>query len=116
MHRVKDPELLRHYGGWAGDETCGAFTLPSPVDGRDLRIVASSGEGWDHVSISREDRCPDWEEMSHVKRLFFKKAETALQYHVPEKDHVNCHPFCLHLWRPHFHSFPRPPAYMVGPK
>lgn len=115
MHRVAGSDLPRRYGGWSGDDTCGAFVLPSPVDGCDLRIIASAEAGWDHVSVSREDRCPDWEEMQHIKRLFFKKRETAVQYHVPESDHVNCHPFCLHLWRYQQGEFPRPPASFVGP-
>lgn len=115
IYRVKDGPVIRHYGGWVGDETCGAFTVPSPVDKADLRVVASRGEEWDHVSVSRATRCPNWTEMEHVKRLFFKPDETAMQLHVPPSDHVNCHPFCLHLWRPHSVDIPRPPSILVGP-
>lgn len=104
----------RKLWGWDGDETCGAFSLPSPVDGGDLRIVASSGEGWNHVSVSRANRCPNWPEMEHVKRLFFHDEETAMQLHVPPKDHINNHPYCLHLWRPQNAEIPRPPSIMVG--
>lgn len=104
--------------GWNGDATCGMFELFSPVDLKDLRVIASSEGGWDHVSVSRADRCPSWEEMEHVKRKFFKDDEVAMQLHVPTKEHVNCHPNCLHLWRPNTPSegvIPRPPAWMVGP-
>jgi hypothetical protein len=38
--------------------------------------------------------------MAFVKRLFFRDDETAMQLHVPASDHVNQHPYCLHLWRP----------------
>lgn len=91
------------------------FWIPSPTDGARLRVVASAGEGWDHVSVSRDRRCPNWPEMDHVKRLLFHDDETAMQLHVPPKDHVSYHPFCLHLWRPHELAIPRPPAWMVGP-
>ena len=53
--------------------------------------------------------------MEQVKRLFFRDDETAMQLHVQPADHINCHPHCLHLWRPHGVEIPRPPAFMVGP-
>jgi hypothetical protein len=119
---VRNLRLLDEYRvhssfhGWDGDETCGAFILPSPIDGQNLAVVASSGEGWDHVSVSRRNRCPNWPEMEYVRKRFFKDDETVMQLHVPESDHINCHPNCLHLWRPHRVEIPRPPAWMVGPK
>lgn len=113
--RVCSPQVFAHYGNF-GDETCGVFCLPSPIDGQDLKIVASSGEGWDHVSVSRSNRCPNWPEMEHVKRLFFKDNETAMQLHVPPKDHISFHPYCLHIWRPNDgREIPMPPAEFVGP-
>lgn len=100
--------------GQPRDPFGGAFIMASPTDGRPLRIIATNGAGWDHVSVSRVERCPDWYELEHVKRTFFWPNETAMQLHVPEADHVNNHPHCLHLWRPHFTEIPRPPAVMVG--
>jgi hypothetical protein len=100
--------------GWSGDETCGAFEVPSPIDKAPLMIVASSGNGWDHVSVSRANRCPNWPEMTHVRRLFFRDDETVMQLHVPEADHINVHPHCLHLWRPQQAEIPRPPGWMVA--
>ena len=69
---------------------------------------------WDHVSVSRTDRVPNWEEMEYVKRAFFRDDETAIEYHVPPSDHINRHEFCLHLWRPQTGAIPRPPAYMIA--
>ncbi len=114
--RIIDRRMLSYSGGWAGDESCGAFLLPSPIDGQKLRVIASNGEGWDHVSVSRATRCPNWPEMCHVKGLFFRDDECAMQLHVPESDHVNNHQYCLHLWRPHILEIPRPPSAMVGIK
>lgn len=114
-HRVTDRKRLRYYGGWAGDDTCGVFDVPSPIDGGWLLVIASVGGGWDHVSVSRANRCPNWPEMSHIKRLFFRDDEAAMQLHVPVTEHINCHPYCLHLWRPLDGQIPQPPAWMVGP-
>lgn len=114
--RVTDRNMLEYSGGWAGDETCGAFIVKSPIDGHMLRVIASSGEGWDHVSVSRTTRCPNWPEMCAVKELFFVDNETAMQLHPPRADWINNHQYCLHLWRPHDGAIPRPPSILVGVK
>ncbi len=111
-HRVKRGRIVQA-AGWAGDENCGAFLLASPVDGKSLRVIAAASDGWDHVSVSRADRCPTWGEMEHVKRRFFKADETAFELHVPPDDHINVHPHCLHLWRPHDVPIPMPPELLV---
>lgn len=113
--RLTDKRTVEYFGS-AGDGKAGAFELPSPIDKVPLHIIACSGEGWDHVSVSRNDRCPNWAEMEGIKRLFFQDDETAMQLHVPADDHVDCHPFCLHLWRPLDAEIPRPPSIFVGPK
>lgn len=86
--RVSGPPRIRY----------GAFAIPN--GGLRLRVIVSAGGGWDHVSVSLPTRCPTWEEMSYVKKLFFHPDETVMQLHVPEQQHINCHPHCLHLWRP----------------
>ena len=113
-YRDTSPQVFATFGSF-GDHEMGMFAVPSPTDGHLLKIIASSGLGGDHVSVSRPNRCPNWPEMEHVKRLFFKEDETAMQLHVPPADHINCHPYCLHLWRPLGAEIPRPPAEMVGP-
>lgn len=99
--------------GSVGDDTVGAFHIKTP-GGTKLKILASAGDGWDHVSVSTSKRCPTWDEMEFVKRKFFKPHECAMQLHVPTADHINNHPYCLHLWRPHHLDIPRPPSIMVG--
>lgn len=96
-----------------GDDCVGWFIFEH--GGAVLRCLATAGEGWDHVSVSLEDRCPTWEEMCFVKDTFFKPAETVVQYHPAHDDYVNCHPFCLHLWRPLYQNMPKPPPALVGP-
>jgi hypothetical protein len=95
-------------------EDGGSFAMTSADDRGILRIIASDGMGWEHVSVSRSDRTPSWAEMEQVKRAFFKDDETAMQLHVPPTDHISVHPYCLHLWRPHGKVIPRPPAIMVA--
>jgi hypothetical protein len=112
-YRIRGEAALDAYG-WEGDDVQGWFVAPSPIDRQPLVIVASATEGWDHVSVSRKNRCPNWQEMEHIAKLFFKDDETAMQLHVPEDQHVNFHPHCLHWWRPMDREIPQPPAIFVG--
>ena len=100
--------------GTPGDVN-GAYLLTSPDGLSFLQVIASDGDEWDHVSVSLRGRIPTYAEMRYVKGLFFKPSETVMELHVPESDHINVHPFCLHLWRPQKMAIPRPPAWMVGP-
>ena len=86
-----------------------------------LRILSSGshhdgefGE-WEHVSVSRADRCPTWDEMCLVKDMFWHEQETVVQFHPAKSDYVQNHPFCLHLWK--FRGGHRlPPSILVGIK
>lgn len=103
--------------GTEGNHRAGMFELPSATaEGVTLRVVASVGKGWDHLSVSTRRRCPVWEEMEQVKRLFFQPGECAMQLHVPVAEHINHCPYCLHIWRPHKKAIPRPPGWRVGPR
>ncbi len=92
----------------------GAFIIPSPFNS-ELAVVASSGLGWDHVSVHvhHENRCPSWEEMVFIKDLFFADGETVMQLHPAKERYVNVHPYTLHLWRPQFQDIPVPPLIYV---
>lgn len=111
-HLRRTDAAVRAYYDGTGDETCGVFMVLSPTDGTTMMVVASIGSGWDHVSVSKTEKIPSWEEMEHVKRLFFKDDETAMQIHLPPTDHINVCDTCLHLWRPHA-GLPLPQKFMV---
>lgn len=102
--------------GWAGDGTCGSFMIPSCTDRKSLKVIASSGFGWEHVSVSREKRIPNWLEMCQIKDLFFDDEEAVMQLHPPKSQYVNYHPNCLHLWKPTDQEIPLPDTMMIGPK
>lgn len=86
----------------ASDGPNGHFVIT--LEGMRLNIVSSNSrdwiaDGWEHVSVSTTERCPTWDEMQFVKRLFFTDEETVIQFHPPEARLVNDHPYCLHMWR-----------------
>lgn len=117
--RLRTTNVIKIYGS-IGNETCGAFKLPTINEEASLLVVATAGVpsvigDWDHVSVSLPNQCPTWEEMDMVKREFFAPNETAMQLHVPVDEHISFHAFCLHLWRPCWMELPRPPANTVAP-
>ena len=66
------------------------------------------------VSVSLWNRCPTWEEMCHIKSLWFTDDEIIIQYHPAKSDYVNVHPHCLHLWKPQNETIPTPPTWMIA--
>ena len=109
MKDLRDLDRWRIKNSHAADErnhpeiakVSGAFSFKLSADGDSFVVVASAGDGWDHVSVSCPYRCPTWAEMDTIKRFFFKPDEVAMQLHVAETDHISVHPYTLHLWRPH---------------
>jgi hypothetical protein len=105
------------YASMMADGLMGAFIIRL-LNGVVLRIISSGPydeTGWEHVSVSIENRCPVWAEMCFVKDLFWDDEEAVMQLHPPKSTYVNCHPYCLHLWKPSF-AIPLPDSLMVGPK
>jgi len=89
----------------------GMFIIPHfRIKGYQLRVMASDGMGWEHVSVTvapinkHATRCPTWEEMCWVKDQFWDDTDCVVQYHPPKSDYVSMHHFCLHMWRPTDHT------------
>jgi hypothetical protein len=95
-----------------GPEFEGRFFFPSLTERR-IAVIACSGDGWDHVSVSMPNQIPPWSVMSMVYTYFFKPDEVAYQLHVPAVDHININPNVLHIWRPHRGRILLPPKFMV---
>ena len=103
-----------------GGKNWGAFLIPS-TDGN-LRILSSGfaddqnpvAAGWEHVSVSCAKRCPTWNEMDKVKKLFWRDDETVVQFHPRDDAKINAHEFCLHLWKLAATEFVLPPKELIG--
>lgn len=110
-------DLEMHVWGLTGFQTSsgewsGIFTFPvHPYN--ELRVIASCGGGWDHLSVSLPMRTPTWGEMEAVRKYFAKPDEVWLQFGLPEKSHIDCHPHCLHWWRQLHRKVKLPPPDFV---
>jgi hypothetical protein len=115
----KVPEKFRiKTGRLASNEAFGnngAFSV-TLKNAQKVFAIASDQMGWEHVSVSRTDRCLTWEEMCQVKDMFWGDDESVMQIHPPKSEYINNHQFCLHLWRPVDQVIPMPPSIMVGVK
>jgi len=58
----------------------------------------SDGKLWQHVSLSRKSRLPTYDDIKLVKSLFIGDNKDAIQVFPKIENHVNIHPYCLHLW------------------
>lgn len=72
-----------------------------PVGG--LIVIVSGafeldGKRWLHVSCSRRDRLPSWEDLREVKDRYIGKEKLAVQVLPPQSRYINIHPYVLHLW------------------
>lgn len=105
------------------DGNNGVFIVPmrrrgvgdaAPV--RTLQVIASDGDGWEHVSVSvqYQQRCATWDEMKFVRDLCWSPDVTVVQFHPPAGEYVNVHEYCLHLWRQVGTELPRPRKELVG--
>jgi len=108
----KDCHIIQEL--WGEDGFIGVMCLAKGDDDVCLKIVAGNGEGWEHVSVSLQTRCPTWREMCHVKNIFWNDDETVIQYHPAKQDYINNHPYCLHLWKPMGVDLPKPPKILIG--
>jgi hypothetical protein len=82
--------------------------------GQTVHAVASDGMGWEHVSVSRTDRPPLWDEMCQIKDMFWDGEDCVVQYHPPRSEYVNNHVHYLHMWRPIEAELPVPWHGLVG--
>lgn len=104
--RRRWPEALRYLqlvlpSGWEQIQWSpdgGAFQHRSG-----LRVVVSGaierdGKRWLHVSCSRRDRVPSWDDLKLVKEVFLGNDRLAVQVLPRAEEYVNIHPYVLHLW------------------
>lgn len=101
--------------------TTGFFVIPHyKINGYLFLCMVSDGMGWEHVSISIQnkgkavERCPTWAEMCWLKDQFWDVEDCVVQYHPPKSQHISMHNYCLHLWRPTEEVLPMPDKIMVG--
>lgn len=120
FHVPNDFRLTKHstLGSTNANGNNGAFAMHKGT--LKVLMIATDELGWEHVSVTinsqGKDRMPSWNEMCLIKDLFWDKEDCVVQFHPPESEYVNNHPYCLHLWRKIGSEFETPPSITVGIK
>lgn len=120
MRISEEAECFRVLSGpWKskpGEQSHGQFFVE--FESHTLTVLACDGsvDGWEHVSVSLRNRCPNWREMCFIKSLFWEEEDAVIQIHPPKSQYVNNHPYCLHLWRNTRVQMELPPWTAVGVK
>lgn len=100
--RLRTPCLIAVPGfGWKGIEAP-APVMKMFVHMNGLRVIIGDERinkiWWRHVSVSRSDKIPSYEDLKKVKDQFIGEHRPAYQIMPKTADHINMHPYCLHLW------------------
>lgn len=67
---------------------------------RGCAVIVSKDAGLWHMSISRKDRLPTYDELKDARYQYMPDVKYAVQIFPPKEDFVNLHQFALHLWEP----------------
>lgn len=110
-HRI----VTGSYGSNPNSGNNGAFSVPVPSRKKErFMVIASDGQGWEHVSVSHKNRTPTWEEMCHIKDMFWDEDDVVVQFHPAKNEYINLHENCLHLWKPIKIPLPTPDKALLG--
>lgn len=71
--------------------SCAILVSQDPVKERGLVVLR-----W-HLSISRQDRYPNWEEIKVARYKYLPQEITMAMILPPPEQYVNVHPNCFHL-------------------
>lgn len=91
-----EPIMFRHIGNYQ-------YLQIGPRPMQALKVICSArveadGKRWMHVSCSRPDQLPTWDNLKLVKDTFIGRDRLALQVLPRAAEYVNLHPRTLHLW------------------
>lgn len=60
--------------------------------------VEADGKPWLHLSLSHPKRMPTYDDLVYLKKHWAGEDRKCIMVMPPKSEHVNIHPFCLHLW------------------
>ena len=85
---------------WAVEEPAETVWLTHPCGLRAMMgiLIELDNKAWLHVSVSREHKIPSYQDLLFAKNTLIGAEKKAIQVFPPATEHVNIHPYCLHLW------------------
>lgn len=87
---------------WEPPEPFGpdGWRLQSAVDAGSVIVTVAEHDGveWIHASIAWARHMPSYDDLVLLHSAVWARRGYAYQVFVPEPEHVNIHPYALHLW------------------
>jgi hypothetical protein len=77
-------------------------------------VIVTKEYGKWHISVSRPDRLPSWDEIRDVRYAIAPDDVTMAMILPPKSSYINIHPNCLHLWEMAPSDFEIPPGIVDG--
>lgn len=98
---LADGRLLKRLADFRPDP-CSQGAIYETSDG--LRVIASMDDTVEHgvllhVSASRRDRDPSWDEIKMIREAFYPLSVDVMMVLPRAEDYVNIHEHCFHLWQ-----------------
>ena len=97
MHKFK--QIAEDHGFNVAEERLDGIAC---IKGNLIVIVSQGkeqdGKEWRHVSLSRRNKYPPYEEIKRIKNIFIGSDEKAMMIFPKETNHVNIHQYCFHLY------------------
>lgn len=88
--------------GWTLVDVRGGVLARFIRSDRRMSLLASAGEhhgtAYIHASVARAKKLPTYGDLCFAKEWIFGPHRYAAQVFPAEREHVNIHEFCLHLW------------------
>lgn len=63
-----------------------------------VSVSEEEGQVWLHVSASKANAMPSYNDLCAIKDLFVGAERKAIEIHAPRSKHVNINPHVRHLW------------------
>jgi hypothetical protein len=77
-------------------------------------VIVTKEYGKWHISVSRPDRLPSWDEIRDIRYAIAPDNVTMAMILPSKGSYVNVHPNCLHLWEMVPSDFEIPPGIVDG--
>lgn len=88
--------------GWALKDVLNGIVARFIRDDAQMSLLAScglyAGVPYIHASVARAKKLPTYGDLCFAKEWIFGPHRYAAQVFPAEREHVNIHEFCLHLW------------------
>ena len=96
LEEIKKTKEIKIKDEWEGEISGTYYDEGS----KDLLIfVFNYRNDIEHLVVSTKDECPNWEQISKIKKVFFNEYEIDFQLRPVKIEYINNEKYCIHIWK-----------------